>query len=386
MTGPEHLDAPRMTRRAALARGAGGVLAASSVAALLEACGSSSSSSSSSASASSSGTSSTASAAELTGTVTLLSYPQWYGPKEFSDFHKLHPGVTVKTAVSGTTGAAAQITQISTNKGAFDLTLAGVPVSSQMKLAGLLEPLNTAAVPNLSLVGQPFRTAFPYGIPTDFGKTGFAYRKDLISERPTSWKDLWTLAKKYSGKVTMIKYDSDIQGSALRYLGYSVNTKDQTQLQAMQKALLDIKPHLQAILETDYSKALIQGTAFMAIDYDYDIAAAQQKNKNIVWVAPTEGMSAYLEGWIALKDSKNLPAVWELMNFHLEPKNYASFINTTGSAYVEQKAEPYIMKSIVNNPSLHYSPAQLAKVEFEQYLGPQQTAYRGKLWEEFLAA
>jgi spermidine/putrescine transport system substrate-binding protein len=388
MTDLEHLDAPRMTRRAALARGAGGVIAASSVAAMLEACGSSSSSSSQAAatSSSSSGTSTTASAAELTGTLTLLSYPQWYGPKEFSDFHKLHPGVTVKTAVSGTTGAAAQITQISTNKGAFDLTLAGVPVSSQMKLAGLLEPLDASAVPNVSLVGAPFRTAFPFGIPTDFGKTGFAYRKDLISERPTSWKDLWTLAKKYSGKVTMIKYDSDIQGSALKYLGYSVNTKDQSQLQAMQKALLDIKPHLQAILETDYSKALIQGTAFIAIDYDYDIAAAQQKNKNIVWVPPSEGMSAYLEGWIALKDSKHLPAVWELMNFHLEPKNYASFINTTGSAYVEQKAEPFIMKSIVNNPSLHYDASQLAKVEFEQYLGPQQTAYRGKLWEEFLAA
>lgn len=385
MTSFEHLDVPRMTRRSALAKSAGGVLAASSLAAFLEACGSSSSSSTSNA-ATSSGSSSTVNAGATTGTITLLTYPDWYGPHEFADFEKLHPGVTIKTAVSGTTGAAAQITQISTNKGAFDLTLAGVPVSSQLKLAGLLEPLNTAAIPNLSLVGAPFRQALPNGIPTDFGKTGFAYRKDLITERPTSWKELWALAKKYSGKTTMIKYDSDIQGSALKYLGYSINTKDQAQLQAMQNALLDLKPHLQAILETDYSKALIQGTAFMAIDYDYDIATAQQKNKNIVWVAPTEGMAAYLEGWVALKDSKHLPIVWELMNFHLQPKNYASFINTTGSAYVEQSAEPYISKSIVNNPTLHYDPATLAKVEFEQYLGPQQTAYRGKLWEEFLAA
>jgi spermidine/putrescine transport system substrate-binding protein len=380
---------PRLTRRAALAKGAGGLIAASSVAALLEACGSSSSSSTSSAAAASgttSGTSSTTTAAALSGTLTLLTYPQWYGPNEFAEFQKLHPGVTIKTSASGLTGAAAQIAQLSTNKGAYDLTLAGVPVSSQMKLAGLLQPLDTAAIPNYSLVAPVFRKALPGGIPTDFGKTGFGYRADLISERPTSWHDLWTLAKKYSGKVTMIKYDSDIQGSVLKYLGYSINTKDQSQLQAMQKALLEIKPHLQSILETDYSKPLIEGTAFIAIDYDYDIAAAQQKNKHIVWVAPSEGMAAYLEGWIALKDSKNLPAVWELMNFHLEPKNYASFINATGAAYVEPAAETYIMKSIVNNPSLHYSAGQLAKVEFEQYLGPQQTAYRGKLWEEFLAA
>jgi spermidine/putrescine transport system substrate-binding protein len=393
MSGLNDSEVARITRRAALARGAGGLAAAGSLSALLAACGSSSSGSSSKASsaagaATSSGSSSASSSAaaqgSMTGTMTLLSYPGWYGPHEFAEFGKAHPGLKVKTAVTGTTGVAAQIAQIANNPGAYDLSLAGVPVSSQMKLAGIIEPLDTAAIPNLSLVPQEFRTAFGLGIPTDFGKTGYGYRKDLIPERPTSWKDLINLAPKYSGKITMIKYDSDIQGSFLKALGYSINTKSETALNAMQKALLGLKPHLQAILETDYSKALIQGTALFAIDYDYDIAAAQQKNKNIVWVPPSEGMAAYLEGWVALKGSKHLGAVWELMNFHLAPKNYASFINSTGSAFVEPSK--YIEKSIAQNPSLKYTPGSLSKVEFEQYLGPQQIALRGKLWEEFLAA
>ena len=154
----------------------------------------------------------------------------------------------------------------------------------------------------------------------------------------------------------------------------------------MQKQMLDFKPHLQAILETDYSKALIEGTASIAIDYDYDVAAAQAKNKNIVWVAPTEGMAAYVEGWYAFKSSKHLDAVWDLMNFHLQPKNYASFINTTGAAYVEPAAEKYIDKRITANPSLAYDKAQLSRVQFEGYLGPEQAAARAKLWEQFLDA
>jgi spermidine/putrescine transport system substrate-binding protein len=393
MSGLNDSEVPRITRRAALARGAGGLAAAGSLSALLAACGSSTSSGSSSGSSSaatssaagsSSASTSAAAQGSMTGTMTLLSYPGWYGPHEFADFGKAHPGLKVKTAVTGTTGVAAQIAQIANNPGAYDLSLAGVPVSSQMKLAGIIEPLDTAAIPNLKLVPQEFRTAFPLGIPTDFGKTGYGYRKDLIPERPTSWKDLIKLAPKYSGKITMIKYDSDIQGSFLKALGYSVNTKSEAELNAMQKTLLALKPHLQAILETDYSKALIQGTALFAIDYDYDIAAAQQKNKNIVWVAPSEGMAAYLEGWVALKGTKHLGAVWELMNFHLDPKNYATFINSTGSAFVEPSK--FIEKSIANNPSLKYTPGSLSKVEFEQYLGPQQIALRGKLWEEFLAA
>jgi spermidine/putrescine transport system substrate-binding protein len=378
----QHLPEPRLTRRQALGRGAGGLVAVSSLPAFLAACGSSSKSSSSTTAASTG----PAPASQITGTITLLSYPDWYGPKEFADFHAKYPGASVKTSASGLSGAAQQIAQISQNKGSYDLTLAGVPVSSQMQAAGLLQPFDAASVPNIKNVADVFKKAFPWGVPTDFGKTGFAYRKDLIQERPTSWKEMWQLAAKYPGKTTMLKYDSDIQGTALKYLGYSVNTKDKTQLDAMQKALLEIKPHLKALLETDYSKPLIQGSAYFAIDYDYDIAAAQQKNKNIVWVSPSEGMAAYLEGWIALKGSKHLDTTWAFMNFHLDPKNYASFINTTGAAYVSPAAEPFIQKSIVTNPTLHYSPAELAKVEFEQYLGAEQIAARAKLWEEFLAA
>lgn len=376
MTGIDHNATDRMTRRTALTRAAGVLAAGGSASALLAACGGSSSGGGSTGGGGGSGGS-------MTGTLTLLSYPGWYGPKEFADFSKEHPGLKVNTQVTGTTGAAAQIAQIANNKGAYDLSLAGVPVSSQMNLAGILEPLDKSKIPNLKLVPTVFQKALPLGIPTDYGKTGYAYRKDLISERPTSWKDLIELAPKYSGKITMIKYDSDIQGSFLKANGFSINTKSQSQLQQMQKTLIALKPHLQAILETDYSKALIQGTAVMAIDYDYDIAAARQHNKNIVWVPPTEGMAAYLEGWVALKGTKHLDAVWALMNFHLAPKNYASFVNATGTAFVEPH-NPYIDKSIADDPSLKYTPG--AHVEFEQYLGPQQTAYRGKLWEEFLAA
>jgi spermidine/putrescine transport system substrate-binding protein len=379
MTGMQEFGTRRMTRRTALTRAAGALAAGGSASALLAACGGSSSS----------GGSETGSGGgsggggSMTGTLTLLTYPDWYGPKEFADFSKQHPGLKVNTQVTGTTGTAAQIAQIANNKGAYDLSLAGVPVSSQMNLAGVLEPLDTSKIPNLKLVSPVFRKALPLGIPTDYGKTGYAYRKDLISERPTSWKDLIELAPKYSGKITMLKYDSDIQGSFLKANGFSINTKSQSQLQQMQKTLLALKPHLQAILETDYSKALIQGTAVIAIDYDYDIADAQKHNKNIVWVPPTEGMAAYLEGWVALKGTKHLDAVWDLMNFHLAPKSYAGFVNAIGTAFVEPHNQ-YISKAIADNPTLKYTPG--AHVEFEQYLGPQQVAYRGKLWEEFLAA
>jgi spermidine/putrescine-binding protein len=377
----------RLTRRQAIRRGAGGLLTVSSLPAFLAACGgdSSDNAASSAATTAPKTTAGPTPAAEVKGDLVLASYPDWYGPDLFKDFHAKYPGATVKQATDGD-GTAAQIAQLSKNKGDYDLTLAGINASEQFKLAGLLEPFDPARVPNMKGVGPDFVKAFPYGIPTDFGRTGYGYRKDLISERPTTWKELWELAAKYKGKTTMLKYDSDIQGMALRYLGYSVNTKADGELQAMQKALMELKPNLKAIIDTDFSKALVQGDAFFAIDYDYDIALAQESNKNIVWVQPTEGVPAYLEGWVALSDSKYLPAVWALMDFHLEPKNYASFVNAMGPAYTVPAAEPYIKKSIKDNPVLKYNEEALKGVEFEGFLGPEQTAKRGKMWEEFLAA
>ena len=52
---------------------------------------------------------------------------------------------------------------------------------------------------------------------------------------------------------------------------------------------------------------------------------------------------------MALEGTKHLGAVWDLMDFHLEPKNYASFINATGSAYIVEPSK-YIEKSITDNP------------------------------------
>jgi len=365
------LQGTAVSRRHALAWGAAGALTSASLSSILAACGSSSKPST---------------ASQLSGTLILLGYPGWYGPNEFTEFHRLHPRLTVRNSASGLVGDAQHVAQITGNSGKFDLTLCGPPVARQLQLAGYLQPLDRSAVPNLKYVAPVFQRQFPYGIPTDYGKTGFGYRKDLIPERPTSWHDLWQLAKKYSGKTTMLNFDIDIQGSALRYLGYSVNSTNPDELNKMQQALLDLKPHLQAVLSTDYSKALIEGTAYMAIDYDYDIAAAQQKNENIVWVLPEEGASAYIEGWVALHPPSHLAAVWELMNFHLDPRNYASFVNYTGAAYVEPAAKPDLKHYIVVNQSLRYDAAALRKVEFEKYLGAKGVAERGKLWEEFLAA
>jgi spermidine/putrescine transport system substrate-binding protein len=323
----------------------------------------------------------TTAAQELSGSITMMNYPGWMGKTTVADF-KAATGVDVKEVEGLTSGVSAAAAQIAQNRDEYDMSLGGPVLAEQLDAGGLLEMVDFANIPNVSNVDQHFRDAYPWGIPTDFGKTGFAYRKDLIEEQPASWADFWALTKKYSGKVTVLDFDVDVLGIGLLYKGYSVNSADEKELEEARDALIELKKDLQAFLPTDFTKPLIQGTAVMAASYDYDIAAAQKENENIVWVAPTEGMPAYLDGWLAVKGTEKKAEVEAFMNFLLEPENYANFVNGIGASYVMPAAEEFIDPAITGNPSLAYDPESIQSVEFEAFLGEDATKIRNRVWQE----
>jgi spermidine/putrescine-binding protein len=341
---------------------------------LADACGSSGGS------VGSGGSSGTAEA--LSGTIHFVNYPNWIGKGEYAGFHA-KTGVTVKETPA-TGGDAAVVALIHSAPTSYDMVLGSVIVEI-LKAGGLWEPPDFSNIPNLANIPDFFKKEFPYGIPTDYGRIGIAYRKDLIPERPTSWHDLWALAPKYSGKVTFMDFDVDVLGAALLYLGYSINTDSNSQIDAAKNALIEIKPHIQAFLQTDTAKPLAQGSAVLAATYDYDVAAVN-KNPNIVWVIPDEGAPGYVEGWAPIKGTQLMPEVEAFMNYHLEPKVYGSFVDATYvGPSIMPKAYPFDNKSSFNE-ALVLPPKDYDKLQNEKFVSAANQEYRNKAWEEIQAA
>jgi spermidine/putrescine transport system substrate-binding protein len=364
-----------LSRRQLLRRGAGLGLGLAGLSPLLASCGGDSEGE---------GAATGATTEELSGTIVMINYPSWMGKNEVANFQK-DTGVKVKEVAGETESIAGTAGQVQQNPDAYDFLLGDESLVAQLDASGLVAELDFTKIPNIKLVEQKFRDDYPKGIPTDFGKVGLGYRKDLMAERPTSWADVWRLAPKYSGKIVFLGLDRDVMGSTLKYLGFSGNTENEDELEKCKDALIEIKPHIQAFLSTDVTKSLIKGSAVMTMTWDFDIALAQQKEPNIEWVAPEEGMVAYLEGWIGVSKTDKLAEVEAFMNFHLEPRNYADFVNTTGTAYVEPEATQFINKSIAENPIIAFDKDILARVEFEKFLG-EATAAWNRVWDEVQAA
>jgi spermidine/putrescine-binding protein len=369
--------ARRLRRRELLQRAAQMGVALPALGALSAACGGSSAGSGSSGGSTSS--------APPTGTAVLLNYDGWMGKDTVAEFAAKFPGANLKQASLSSISSGAIVPAIKANLSTYDAALGDEAAVGQGLAADVIQQLDWSKIPNIKNVDQKFRDAFSHGIPTDYGKTGIGYRSDLVSEDITSWADVWNLAEKYSNKIVFTDLDRDCIGSALKYRGHSVNSTDQGELDQALQDLITIKPHLQALKSYNIGQGLVKGTSVIAMDWDYDIALAQASNPDIKWVLPSEGASAYLEGFFAVKDTAHLEVLEAFFNFFLEPKQYGDFVNTTGTAFVSDAASPYIKPSIKNNPALIVDPATLADVEFENYLG-EATATYTKIWDEFKSA
>jgi spermidine/putrescine-binding protein len=329
--------------------------------------------------------STTATTAKLSGEVKFLNYPDWIGKGEYAAFEKLHPDVKITEDSSGAGSTSAIATRIQADPDAFDFLLLGKAGVPQLVASDIVADIDFERIPNIENIPDRFRKDYPWGIPTDYGKIGYAYRKDLISERPETWDDFFELAPKYSGKVVLLDVLEDTIGNTLISLGYDGNTDVESEIEEAKEKLISIKPHVQAILAADVAKSLTNGGAVLTMDWDFDIALAKQKQPNIVWVAPPEGLMAYIEGWVGVKTSDQLDAVHAFMDFHLRPRQYADFVNSTGTAYLMPDATPFVKKTIREDPILAFDEDLFDRVTFEAFKGESLGAWT-EAWNEVKSA
>ncbi len=380
--GRDHhlFEAGPHSRRQFLRRGSAFAALAAMPGVVLAACGSDDEP------AASGGTTTAAGAGAVTGTITMVNYEGWIGKDQVANFKKQFPDADVKQVYGINLDSPTTIQQIKQDPGQWDLALMGTLPGGQLTEAGVMGEFDPERVPNLKNMPDVAKTAFPWGIPIDYGRTAFGYRSDLVSEKPESWADLWELAPKYSKKIVMLNSDTAMFGAALKLNNQDGTSTDDGHLKQALASLKEIKPHVRALLETDSAKPLIDGSAAFAVTYDYEVANAQSSNKDIVWVEPKEGTRAYMDGWAPLLGTENMDAVYAFMNHMLEPEIHADFVNTTGTAYFMEAANPYIKDSIKNNPALAFNEEAVAALDIPKWGDPEGAKRRDRYWQEFLAA
>ncbi len=322
--------------------------------------------------------------ADETQTLQMLNYSGWMGENNVADFEAENPQITIDQSDLPSGGVGGITTLLRENSGAYDFALLGAVSAGTAEAQGILADFDASSVENLSNVSDEYLEAYPWGIPLEQGKVGIIYRTDKISDPPTSWAELFERLPEFAGRVAFPDYDLDVFSIALLALGYDINTDDTTQLEEAAALITEAKPYLKAFTSSDIITALDDDSVDLVVGYDYTTAGVLGVYENIGWIAPSEGLPAYLDGWTAFSDSTHQAATLEFMNSMLDLENYADFINTTGASYIIPEVEPYLDSSILDNPALAYDPD--VTVHYEQYVSGEINAKRAELWEQIKAS
>ena len=121
---------------------------------------------------------------------------------------------------------------------------------------GMLAEIDYHNVPNIKNISANFRDlAYDPGnkhsIPFNWGTSALVVRSDLVSI--SRWADLWELNG--TGKIVMRDEPRDPLGSALKALGYSINTEDPNKVEEALEHLLEIRQDI--IIEDSFADAVI---------------------------------------------------------------------------------------------------------------------------------
>ena len=327
---------------------------------------------------------------QLSGTLYYYNWADYVNPKTYTAFTK-KTGVKVKKDFF----ASNEVLQAKLKAGARGYDLAA-PTGYMVKILAaekLLEPIDWSKLPtarrNLSpkFKTLPFDRTGKWSVPKDWGTTGFVYRKDLVRERPTSWKQFFDLMKnKYSGKVTLLDGSPEVIGSIARMLGYSYNTESRSELNKVREFLLDLKQHVHSIDSVNYKNKIVRGTAVMGMSWNGDGAFVASK-KPAEYVIPSEGGELWVDSYVIPKGSKNPDAAHAWIDFVYRPTINALETSYTyyGSPLKRTLLKKPLARSIYNNPDV-FPPDRLLKKLEANNITPAGTRLRERIWTEFKAA
>lgn len=242
----------------------------------------------------------------------------------------------------------------------------------------LLHELNKDNIPNLQYIDErfldlDFDPENKYSVPYMWGTVGILYNTTMVQEPVTSWDILWD--ETYADQILMYDSIRDTIGVALMKLGYSINTRNEADIQAAEEALIAQKPIVQAYLGDPIKDRLISGGAAMGIVYSGDAMWCMYENPDLAYAVPETGSNLWFDNIIIPKTSDNTEAAEAFINFLCDPEVAAQNAEYIGYSTPNAVALEILGEEYINDPT--YNPPQelLDKCEIFHDLGDFITVY-----------
>ncbi len=278
--------------------------------------------------------------------------------------------------------------KIETGAVAYDVVCPSDYMIQKMRENDLLSEINFDNVPNLKNIGEEYlkssREFDPenkYSVPYCWGTVGILYNKTMVDEPITSWDVLWD--EKYKDNILMQDSVRDALGIALKRLGYSLNTTNESEIAEAADTLIEQKPLVQAYVIDQVRDKMIGDEAAIGVIYSGEAIYTQRENENLEYVIPEEGSNIWIDSWVIPKNAKNKENAEAFINFMCEPeialKNFEYITYSTPNTAARELIED---EDIRNSKIAFPDASEMERCETFQYLGDDVDNIYNDYWNK----
>ncbi len=281
-------------------------------------------------------------AKEIYGTDTLkvFNWGEYIGENVIADFEEKY-GVTVVYELFDSNEM--MYTKVQAGD-VYDILIPSDYTIERLIKNDMLATLDKSLLPNLEnltdeVKNLPYDTDNTYSAPYFWGSVGIVYNKnnvptELIEEQG------FDILKNTDYKSNIYMYDSERDSFmvALKALGYSMNTENETEIQEAYDWLAEQAETMDPAYVTDeIIDSMITEVKDLGVMYSGDAAYALSENENLAFCMPHQGTNLWSDAMVIPKDSEAQKLAHEFINFVLSYD--ASLDNSSYVGYTSSNKE-----------------------------------------------
>ncbi len=258
----------------------------------------------------------------------------------------------------------------------------------RMILGEMVVPLDHGKIPNKKNIEPVFLDAAfdpgrRYSLPYMWGTQGIGYRKSKVSSPPDSWKVLLD-SDEYSGRIALLS--EGVIGAALKYLGYSYNSRSPAEIKKAEDLLIKQKPHVKVFAEDNGQDLLLSGEVDLTMEWNGDILQVMEEDDDITYVVPKEGSLVWQDCLCIPTGAPHPNNAHALINFILDAEAGAAIADFIQYATPNKAARALLPDDYNKNPAIFPDDETLARCEPGIYLGEEAQRLRDETWTRVLAS
>jgi len=280
----------------------------------------------------------------------------------------------------------AMYTKVQQGGTGYDLIVPSEYMIERMMEEELVRPLDHSRIEGLEHIDEDFLDLSfdpgnQYSVPYFWGTLGIAYNAELIEDPPSSWEELYD--PRFKDSILMIDGAREVIGIGLQTLGYSLNSKNQEELDAAAEKLVDLAPNMKALVADEIKMYMIQEEAALAVTYSGEAADMMWENEAISYILPEEGSNLWFDNMVIPHTVQNEEAAYAFINFMLDPEVAAQNADYIGYSTPNKSAVALLPEETVEDEQFYPSQDMIDDLEVYEDLGPEFTGLYNELFLEF---